>query len=248
MADNNFKPKPRDKNLLDSKRIVLSVPCPVKGVKGFSELHYYANNDNPGITVYTRDPADKDNNFGRIQAKFGILDLQCHLEQLKIVLDSKEPIKLAVECESVRGQDKKRVPVARVEVGKRPDGVVYILVEDLENNRRPIIHFPITPTYWHKLSKNGQPCTEAEVSITAGRALYNLVSQAMVQVSVKTYKHPDPKPQNGNGGGYGGRGGGNGYNNRNGGGGGYNRNDDESDKPQGGYTGGFDDTDDDIPF
>lgn len=248
----DFKPKPRDKNLLDSKRIVLSTPCPVKGVKGFSELHYYANNDNPGITVYTRDPSDKDNNFGRIQAKFGILDLQIHLEQLKSVTESKEPAELYVDCLSMRGQDKRRVPVARVSVGKRPDGVVYILVEDLEKQGRPRIHFPLAPTYWHSLGRNGEAATEAEVSIHAAKALYSLVTSVMAQVSVKTYKHPDPKPQGqggGNGGGgYGGNrnggGGGNNYGGGQRGGGGYGG---QSESSSGGNGFGNDD-DDDIPF
>jgi len=253
MAEGKFVPKPRDKNLLDSKRIVLSTPCPVKGVKGFSELHYYANNDNPGITVYTRDPADKDNNFGRIQAKMGVLDFQVHLEQLKAVTESKEPMKLEMFCQSPRGQDKKKVDVARVEVGKNPAGIVYILVEDLENQSRPKIHFKFAPTYWHHLARNGEPLQEAETSVLVARAIYKLVSDAMIQISKETYKHPEPK-QGGNGGNFSGNrggGGGNwnkgGNNNRGGGGGGgWSGNDDSSDSDSsgGGFSGGSSDFDD----
>ena len=248
----DFKPKARDKNLLDSKRVVLSTPCPVKGVKGFSELHYYANNDNPGITVFTRDPNDKDNNFGRIQAKMGVLDMQIHLEQLRQVTESKEPIKLEMFCQSMRGQDKKRVDVARVEVGKNPAGIVYILVEDLENQSRPKIHFKFAPTYWHHLARNGEPMQEAEVSILVARAIYKFVSDTMIIVSVNTYKHPEPK-QGGNFGGGGNRGGGGGGNwnkggnnsNRGGGGGGWGSdNESDSDASGGGFSGGSSDFDD----
>lgn len=252
MADGKFTPKPRDKNILDSKRFVLSTPCPVKGVKGFSELHYYANNDNPGITVYTRDPGDKDNNFGRIQAKMGVLDMQGHLEQLQAAINSKEAVYYEMFCQSPRGQDKKRVDVAVVEVGKRQDGVVYIKVKDLELRGRPEIEFSFAPTYWHHMAKNGVPQTEAEMSVIMGRAVYNFVSKALVHVSATTYKHPEPKQPNGGGGGYnrgGNGGGGNNYRGNGGGGGGgnYNRGGD-SEASGGGYSSGGETDFDDIQF
>lgn len=241
MADNNFQRKARPKNIVDSKRIALSVPCPVKGVKGFSELHYYAGGDNPGITVYTRDPADHDNNYGRIQAKMGIIDMQIHLEQLNRVCRSKEPVELQMFCKSIRGQDKKRVDVACVTVGKRPDGVVYILVEDLEKPNRPKIHFPFAPTYWHHLGKNGQPYpSEAEASIDCAIAYYNLLSRLIAGVAIATYEHPKPKDFNGGGnrgGGYNGNNNNSNYGGNRGGGGGSG----------GGDAGGLD-FDDDIDF
>lgn len=256
MAD--FKPKQRDKNLLDSKRIVLSVPCPVKGVKGFSELHFYANNDNPGITVYTRDPNDKDNNFGRIQAKFGILDFQVLMEQLKVVTESKEPMKLESFCQAPVGQDKKKSDIARVEVGKNPAGIVYIMVEDLLKSSRPKIHFPFTPTYWHHLARNGERMNEAEVSVLVARGFYNLVSRIATTVSINTYKHPEPKtPGQGGGGGNfnrgGNSGGGGGNFNRGGGGGngggGWNGGGDDSSESSGSGFGGSGSSDfDDIAF
>lgn len=247
----DFKPKARDKNLLDSKRIVLQTPCPVKGVKGFSELHFYANNDNPGITVYTRDPNDKDNNFGRIQAKFGIYDLQILMENLKIATDSKEPCKYSVFCQAPVGQDKKKSDIARVEVGKNPGGVVYIMVEDLLKQGRPKIYFPFAPTYWHHLASGDQPMSEAAVSVVAARAMYNLVSRIAVAVSIATYKHPEPKTPGG-GGNFGGgnRGGGGGGGNFNrggsGGGGGWNGGGGDSDGESsgGGFGGGGSDFDD----
>lgn len=250
MAD--FKPKARDKNLLDSKRIVLQTPCPVKGVKGFSELHFYANNDNPGITVYTRDPNDKDNNFGRIQAKFGIVDLQIMLEQLKSATESKEPVKYSTFCQAPVGQDKKKQNIARVEVGKNPGGVVYIMVEDLLKQGRPQIYFPFAPTYWHHLAIGDQPMTEAAVSVFAARAFYNLVSRIVVAVSISTYKHPEPKQPGqygGGGGNRGGNGGGGNYNrggNSGGGGGGWNGGggDSDSESSGGGFGGGGSDFDD----
>lgn len=253
MADGKFVPKAREKNLLDSKRITLSIPCPVKGVKGFSNLYYFANNDNPGINVYTGDPSDKDNNFGRIQAKFGLLDLQVHLEQLDAVIRSKDPVKYDVTCKSIRGQDKKQMDVALVEVGKRPDGVVYIMVEDLERNGRPKIYFPFAPTRFHNYARNGVPLEEAELSVLVARAVYNLVSKAAVAISVATYKHPEPKQGGFSGGGggqnRGGQGGGNNYNRGNsGGGGGYSNNNDAGNTGAGGSSYGGGDADDDIPY
>lgn len=251
----DFKPKARDKNLLDSKRIVLSVPCPVKGVKGFSELHFYANNDNPGITVYTRDPNDKDNNFGRIQAKFGILDFQVLMEQLKVVTESKEPMKLESFCQAPIGQDKKKGDIARVEVGKNPSGIVYIMVEDLLKSSRPKIHFPFAPTYWHHLARNGERMSEAEVSVLVARAWYNLVARITTQVSINTYKHPEPKtPGQGGGGGNwkgGGNGGGGNYGgggNRGGGGGGWGGNDSGDSESSGSSFGGGSSDFDDVTF
>lgn len=250
MAD--FKPKARDKNVLDSKRVNLSIPCPVKGVKGFSTLYYYANNDNPGITVYTGDPNDKDNNFGRIQAKFGLMDLMIHLEQLDAVIKSKDAIKMSAVCKGMRGgkDNMKQMDVAEVEVGKRPDGVVYICVRDLENRNRPEIYFPFAPTRFHNYAINGEQCTEAQLSVLVAKGVYRLMGDLVTQISDRTYKHPEPK-QNG-GGGYGGNRGGNGgggYGGGNrGGGGGYGNGDSK------GYGGGSGSSfngggeDDDMPF
>ena len=250
----DFKPKMRDKNLLDSKRITLSMPCPVKGVKGFSNLYYYANNDNPGITVYTGDPNDKENNYGRIQAKFGILDLMVHLEQLEAVINSKEPIPMATICKGMRGQkgNERQTDVARVEVGKREDGVVYIMVEDLEKQGRPKIYFSFAPSRFHHFEINGVPATEAIMSIWTARGIVKLVRQCVTDISLRTYKHPEPK-NGGNGGGnsygggnksYGGGGNGGGGGNRSYGGG----NGGNGGGSSGGYSPGNSDMDDDVPF
>lgn len=250
MAD--FKPKARDKNLLDSKRITLSMPCPVKGVKGWSTLYYYANNDNPGITVYTGDPNDKENNFGRIQAKFGITEMMMHLEQLKMVVASKDPISMSAICKGMRGgkDNPKQVDVSEVEVGKGQDGVVYILVRDLENRNRPECRFSFAPSRFHHFAVNGQPLTEAQASILNANAIVRMVGDLIPLISKDTYKHPEPKQQGGGGGGYGGNrgGGGGGYNNNrggNGGGGGYSGG--NGGGGNGGYSGGGD-MDDDVPF
>lgn len=245
MAD--FKPKPRDKNVLDSKRVTLSMPCPVKGVKGFSNLYYYANNDNPGITVYTGDPNDKDNNFGRIQAKFGLLDLMIHLEQLDAVIKSKEPLSMTCVCKGFRGSKDapKQMDVAEVEVGKRADGVVYICVRDLENRNRPEIFFSFAPTRFHSYAINGEPCTEAQLSVLVAKGVYRLMGDLVPMISKDTYKHPEPKQQGGGGGGYGGnRGGGNSnYGGGNRGGGGYSGG---GNSGGGGYVAGGED--EDLPF
>lgn len=248
--------KVRDKNILDSKRLTLTRPCPVKGVKGFSNLYYFAGGDNPGITVYTGDPNDKDNNFGRIQAKFGLMDMQIHLEQLLTVTNSKEPLELSIVCQSVRGQDKKKMDVARVIVAKTDAGLVTVMVVDLEKQGRPQIEFSFAPTYWHYLEMNGQRQNEAQVSVLVARAFVRTVSQLVNQVADRTYEHPKPKQQNGagNGGGnrgsYGGGGGGNNRGNSNyGNGGGYNSN-----GGNGGGNGNYEtssgnsELDDDVPF
>lgn len=250
--------KVRPKNILDSKRLTLTVPCPVKGVKGLSNLTYYAGGDNPGITVYTGDPNDKDNNFGRIQAKFGLLDMQIHLEQLLTVANSKEALELSNVCQSVRGQDKKKVDVTRVIVSKDGGGLVTIMLEDLTMQGRPKITFPFAPTYWHYLERNGQRQSEGEVSVLVARGLVRTISQLVNQVADRTYEHPAPKNQNGGGGGgYNGggnrNGGGGGYNNNNrGGGGGYNGGGNNGGGSGGGgnyeTSSGNSDLDDDVPF
>lgn len=247
MAD--FKPKARDKNLLDSKHITLSMACPVKGVKGWSTLYYYANGDKPGITVYTGDPNDKDNNYGRIQAKFGALDLILHLEQLDMVIKSKEPITMACVCKGMRGGqgNMKQMDVAEVEVGKRADGVMYICVRDLENRNRPEIFFSFSPSRFHTYTVNGEPMTEAKMSVMVAKGIHRLVGDAIVAIGKDTYKHPEPKQQGGGGGGFnrGGGGGGGGYNRGGGnGGGGYSGGGNSS---GGGYNAGSD-IDDDVPF
>lgn len=253
----DFKPKMRDKNLLDSKRITLSMPCPVKGVKGFSNLYYYANNDNPGITVYTGDPNDKENNYGRIQAKFGILDMMAHLEQVEIVIASKEPITMGYVCKGMRGQkgNERQMDVSRVEVGKREDGVVYIMVEDLEKPNRPKIYFSYAPSRFHSFEINGVPATEAIMSVAVARGMVKLVRSCTTDICIKTYKHPEPKNggQGGGGGNYSGGGNKNYGGNGGGGGGGGNRsygggNGGGGGGSGGGYSPGNSDMDDDVPF
>lgn len=240
MAD--FKPQPRPKNLLDSKRITLSMPCPVKGVKGYSTLYYYANNDNPGITVYTGDPGDADNNYGRIQAKMGVLDMMTHLEQLETVTRSKDPISMTCVCKGMRGQkdNLKTVDVSEVEVGKRPDGIVYICVRDLENTSRPEIFFSFAPTRFHVYKINDQPASEAMLSVLVAKAIYRLVGDSIIAISKDTYKHPEKKEFGNKGGGYN-----KGGNNSNSNGNNYNRNNGGNS----GYSPNYaSDDDDSIPF
>lgn len=245
MAD--FKPQPRPKNILDSKRINLSTKCPVKGVDGWSTLYFYANNDNPGITVYTGDPNDKDNNFGRIQAKFSYQDMMTLLEVMDMVIRSKEPIKAGCVCKSTRGQDKRQIDAAYVEIGKNPGGVMYIMVEDLERQGRPKIYFPFAPSRFHHFQINGEPVSEAQMSCLVANGWYKSLQRLVSNVSDRTYKHPEPKNGGNGGGGY--KGGGNksygGGGNRGGGGGNYGNDADSDTSNSFGSGAGYDD---DMPF
>lgn len=253
MADNNsnFKGPVREKNVTHSKRVVLSMPCPVKGVKGWSSLYYNAHGDNPNITVYTGDPDDAGNNFGRIQAKFGLLDIEVHLEQLAAVTASKDPISMSVICKSMREVNGKLTmfDATEVEVAKGQDGVVTICARDLEKPGRPECIFPFAPTRFHVYRVNGEPISEAALSVLVARGVLRLMTELLPLIADRTYKHPERKTGGGQGGGNNNRGGGGGggyNNNRNSGGGNSNGGGNRGGGSSGGS--GYDDDEGDIPF
>lgn len=203
-----FQGKKKAKNLGNSPKFKFTTQSPIKGVKDRPDLSFMFGGDNPGITVNTRDPNDKDYNFGRIQAKFGFLDFQSFIQALHSVHDLNPGQFINIRCrnkyDSKGNQLEKPDFVTNVIVGKRGDGAIYIALEDLTYQNRPKIPFVLAPTYWHQLEQDGQRMSEADVSVHVCKALARTLSNVVDQLAVDTYEHVE---RTFNGGGGGGRGG-----------------------------------------
>lgn len=195
----------KKKTALDNPKLSLSVPCPVKDVKARSSMKFDLVGNNPRITVYTNDPSDKDNNFGRIQAKLDIVVFGTFLSYLQASIDATEKVTYCIENKNYTWFKKQRSETPVVEsklwVGRDENGVVWVCVEDVVTKNRPRIKFPFTLPYFHALLKNGEPMTEAEVSRGVASAFVHALRDAMHQLLVDNYEHVDPKSREKNGGG-----------------------------------------------
>jgi len=247
-----FQGKKKAKTLLNSPKFKFTTQSPIKGVKDRPDLSFFAGGDNPGITVNTRDPNDKDYNFGRIQAKMGFSDFGEFVEMLHAVQKLDPGNYLNMKCrakyDSKGNQLEKPDFVTNVIVGKRNDGAIYVVLEDLTYPNRPKIPFVLAPNYWHQLELNGQRMTEADCSVHIANSLARQLNDIVNKISVETYEHREPNF--GGGGGRGGNfngGGRGGYNGGgNGGGGGYQQQQQQQQsRPAPEVSGG---DDDDVPY
>lgn len=230
MADNFQRPQ-RKKNALDNAQLSLSANCPTaQGKRSSLSMNVIANN--PRITVYTNDPNDANNNYGKITANLNLPVFGIYLEMLQQAVDF-VPTPEKPEFKTIIGnknfifpggqRSKEPVPVSELHVGKNKEGVVWVAVLDKSGKDRPRIQFPFTVSNFHDLRwGDGTALTPAEVSVLAARSHLRIWRDVMYQLVVNEYVEPPKKEFNGNGGGNRNGGGGNYGGNRGGGGGGYN--------------------------
>lgn len=228
MADNNFNRPQRKKNALDNAQLSLQTPCPTdKSKKSSLSMNVIANN--PRITVYTNDPNDANNNYGKITANLNLPIFGIYLEMLQRAVDF-VPTPEKPEFKTIIGnknfifpggqRSKEPVPVSELHVGKNKDGVVWVAVLDKSGKDRPRIQFPFSVSNFHDLRwGDGTALSPAEVSVLAAQSHLRIWRDVMHQLVVSEYVEPPKKEYNGNGGGNRNGGGGGNYNRGNGGGG-----------------------------
>lgn len=250
MAD--FKPAPREKNALDNRKLSLSAPLPNGGGKK-SSLQWSLVSNNPRITVFTNDPNDANNNYGKISANLDLPKFYEFMLKLRQAADAPGEYKSYVENLGFTFYGGKRsdtpAVLSQLFVGKDKDGVVWMSVTDAQKKERPRIKFNFgTPDFhtWHH--GDGTPYSAGEASKLAAEAYYLMLTNLMTHMAAMHYVEPPPRDGQGGGGGGGNRGGygGGGGGNRSGGGG-YGG----GERSGGGGGGGSEAAavrDDDLPF
>lgn len=240
----DFRREPREKNILDNRKLSLSAPVP--GVQGkFAALVWsLEKQESPRITVYTNDPNDT-KDYGMIKAPMDLATFMMLMALINKAIDAEPGFRDKVDnLNYIYPNGKKSeqpVLISETWVGKDKDGVMWILVSAKD---RPKVKFEFQPSWFHVLVHgDGTVYSKAEASVLFARSYTRMLELLMTHLAVIKYKPPEPRPDQGQ------RGGGGGYGNRSndnrggGGGGGDNRGGDRAPAMAGGG-----DLEDDLPF
>ena len=219
----SFQPQPREKNVLDGTNFRLYTPCPTPSGQGkTSQLLFAAFNGNPRIIVRTNDPADENNDHGRIQVKLAPPDFAVIMEAVIEASNQTGEWSAGFNITGFVGKPARPELTHRVVVGRDAEGYVFIVCRDLIKRERPVIKFNFSDNRNQRMvDREGNGLSPEKLSPITARAWAKLLIATTTQICVATWKEPENQrngggQRGGNGGGY------NGGGNRNGGGGGYN--------------------------
>lgn len=195
---NNFPQRPpREKHGLDNRKLNLNAPTPnVPGQRASLIWGFYANN--PRITVYTGDPAekqDRNKDYGKISANMDMPAFFVFLDMLKQIVVAEPDTKLCMENKNFTFYGGKRSDapaiVSETWVGKDKDGVIALCISAKD---RPRIKFLLTLSDFHNLKKgDGTPFTQGEVSVMVTKAYIDMLSNMMSNMAIQYYEEPKPK-------------------------------------------------------
>lgn len=229
--DNKFPAKVYPKNALNNEKLTMWAPSPNAPGRS-ARLEYSLLENCPRITIFTGDPSEnsKENNFGKI---FGAMDPQSFyifMSLLEQAANAKEEFKTKIENKGYTffGGKRSETPVVLSEtiVGRDKDGIVWMSVVA---PNRPRIKFPFTISEYHNIVRgDGSQPTAPEISSMVAKAtvkiLQSIYPLVMAKEYVDTYALRQAKKAAKSGGGsYGGN------------------------KPTA-ASGGYDDSEDSIPF
>lgn len=212
MADNKFRPPPREKNALDNSKLKLYAPN-AKGKMASLAIQLVKNN--PRIVVYTNDPEDTVD-YGKITANMDMLTFFALLQLITTAANHQGEFREKIDNKNFTwpGGQRSEKPsvVSSTIVSKDAEGVVYI---SISAPRRPVIKFQFGENEYHNFIKSdGTPLSKGEGSQRVALGYVSLMEKIMAHLAVVNYVEPEQKQAGGsNGGGF----------NRGGGGGGYNR-------------------------
>ena|ERR1035437_5996166 len=183
----------RRKGALDNDRLVLEAPCP--GNPGVtSRLVWAIRKNNPGITIYTNDPADRTEktNNGRITANMDCITFSAFLNALEQYASQPEEGRTKIEnYETVWAYGKpSESPVLMSEtwVGRDKDGVVFISVLAAG---RPRIRFNLGFGLMHRIYHgDGTPFSTSEISVASAKAHVRILTALYGPVLVAEYLDP----------------------------------------------------------
>lgn len=173
MAD--FRPAPRPKNALDSRKLNLTAPCPTAPGKTSAFTVGVFTQEKFGepfvrFTVFTRDPEDQGerNGYGKIQADLEPDHWYAFLEKLERVargpIGTEDKYKWEVKGITFFGGKRSDTPQVKAEIhfGKDADGMVWI---GLMLPNRPRIQFKFgVSDFYNLVHKTGEQVSEAECS------------------------------------------------------------------------------------
>jgi hypothetical protein len=218
MAD--FRPAPKPKTALDSRKLNLTAPCPTAPDKTSAlVVGVYASEKfgepNPRLTVFTRDPEDQGerNDYGKIRAELDPVVFFAFLEKLEEIANGpagqENKVKLENKNFTFFGGKRSDAPQVTSEIhfGKDVDGIVWLSVLKKD---RPRIKFPFGPNNFHTLfHPTGEQFSRGEASALWARAWVKLMREMIPPFLISEYKEVPYEPKGG------GQGGGNrgGYNN-----------------------------------
>ena len=222
MADNGFRPAPRDKIVFDEPKLDLKA----MNAKGkMATLKWGLVKNNPRITVFTNDPDDTVDN-GRISANLDARTFFAFMSLISEAVLAKESFKVKIDNSnfSFFGGKRSDTPsvVSSLWVGRDEDGTIWISVTA---PKHPSIRFVFSSTDFHNFyHSNGEQYTKSEYSQLFAKAYVSMLTPLMTTAMAQYYVAPEPRPDNQQGGkgGYGGgqqRSGGGGGNYGGGGGG-----------------------------
>lgn len=152
-----------------------------------SSLRWSIYGTNPRITINTNNEADKNVNYGMINAGMDPVTFFLLLDLLeKIAKDDTKPNKMKLDCLTTSKTDDggRTQPFLNSEVwiGKDDEGICWISVVAKD---RPKIKFNFTMSDYHKLHKaTGGPFTESEISCMLAIATANALKEIYIRADM----------------------------------------------------------------
>ena len=205
--------------ILSSSKLTLSLPPDRDGNRPRLCVGVY--NGNPSITYFTGGK-NQDGRAETVRAPMDVYTFNLVIDEISRMVGENKPGVFSMECLNYpKDQDggKQLVPVAKVVVSRKEDGLMTISVVSPDQTvARKEFPFAIPDGRFFKLNYRDVDTPAIQINHACARTFCKVMQQLVTQISMTTYVKPQPKARSG-GGGYGNRGGG-GYGNR---GGGYNR-------------------------
>jgi len=192
-AVNQYGREERVKNILDHRKLSLSVPCPGDTSKN-STLMWMLVANNPRMVVWTNDPNDtgEANGYGKITANLDAAIFTMFLNMLGEIIEKEGEQKEYVTCMNYIFPGGKRsdrpVLVSTLYCGKDKEGMIWV---SLVAKNRPIIKFVFGENEFHHFfNGDGTPADKAKVSQRYARAYIRLLYGLMEHLMVTNYVEP----------------------------------------------------------
>ncbi len=198
----DFKKPQRSRNSLDNSKFHLVT----KNEKGYrAKFIPELVNNNPRFTIYTGLDEDKDNNYGRIQAKLDAPTFMLIIEQLEDLARHGDGKKI-FGVDNMKQVFKDKKPTDEwyaensVKVGRDDDGQIWISV--IEKNR-PKLKFILTNPEYHRLKNaDGSDLPAGTVSRMYTLAWTGVMRSLIGPCLNSNYVPPKPREDNQQKGGY----------------------------------------------
>lgn len=189
----DFRPQVK-KNALSNSKISLAAPNNV-GKK--ATMIFKLKKNNPQIMVYTNEPNDANENYGRIDAALDTPVFNAYLEMLREAATNTNFKKEQIHNKNYIFPGGKRseapVHVSTLWVGRDEDGTVWTAVSA---KGRPMIKFSfISPDFHTFAGADGNPMPRGDASKYITLGFVNMLTQIMNHLQVIEYEEPVIKQQ-----------------------------------------------------